>query len=181
MIEPQASIVSDRAQVGASSLIEPKRASSLIEPTERASSVIEHSAVANANSGDSEVSLDGHGWGGGNRVGISTHSPEADAFQQLSEAEGCWQTQRKIGRRLRGARGATWLERRLVGGPGEPGELTGLSADGILADFDVSSRVCSVVGSPSRASRGGVKFGATASGGADGWNAPAVALRGDGE
>ena len=49
--------------------------------------------------------------GGRNRVGISTHSPEANACQQPSEAEGSWQTQRKIGRRLRGARGATWLER----------------------------------------------------------------------
>ena len=44
-------------------------------------------------------------------MGISTHSPEANACQQPSEGEGSWQTQRKIGRRLRGARGATWLER----------------------------------------------------------------------
>ena len=75
-------------------------------------------------------------------MGISTHSPEANACQQPSEAEGSWQTQRKlvrgsgepgeladedwsetqgsqgswqmqrkIGQRLRGARGATWLER----------------------------------------------------------------------
>ena len=69
----------------------------------------------------------------------------------------------------------------MVRGSGEPGELTGLSAGGILADFDVSSHVCSVVGSPSMASKGDVEFGATASGGADGWIAPAVALRGDGE
>ena len=58
---------------------------------------------------------------------------------------------------------------------------SGLSTGGVLADFDVSSHVCSVVGSPSMASRGDVQFGATASRGADGWNAPAVALRGDGE
>jgi len=69
----------------------------------------------------------------------------------------------------------------LVGGSGEPGELAGLSVGGIRADFGVSSLVCSVVNSPSMASRGGVRFGAAASGGADGWNAPAVAFRGDGE
>ena len=46
--------------------------------------------------------------GGRNRVGISKHSPEANACQQPSEAEGSWQMQRKIGQRLRGARGATW-------------------------------------------------------------------------
>ena len=43
----------------------------------------------------------------------TTHSPE-DACQQPYEAEGSqgsWQMQRKIGQRLRGARGATWLER----------------------------------------------------------------------
>ena len=60
-------------------------------------------------------------------MGISTHSPEAnacqhpsgrgelaDAEENLSEAQGSqgsWQMQRKIGQRLRGARGATWLER----------------------------------------------------------------------
>ena len=76
--------------------------------------------------------------------------------------------QRQIGRRLRGAGGATWLER-----------FASLTA-GVICAW-VSSHVCSVVGSPSRASRGDVKFGATASGGADGWNAPAVALRGGGE
>ena len=61
--------------------------------------------------------------GGRNRVGISTHSPEANACQQPSEAEGSWQTQRKIGRRLRGARGAGRCRGRLVRDSGEPGEL----------------------------------------------------------
>jgi hypothetical protein len=79
--------------------------------------------------------------GGRNRVGISTHSPEANACQHPSGrgagrrrgklvrgsgepveltdedwsetqgSQGSWQMQRKIGQRLRGARGATWLER----------------------------------------------------------------------
>ena len=82
--------------------------------------------------------------GGRNRVGISTHSPEAmraishprqrgagrrrgklvggsgepgelaDAEEDWSEtqgSQGSWQMQRKIGQWLRGARGATWLER----------------------------------------------------------------------
>ena len=82
--------------------------------------------------------------GGRNRVGISTHSPEANACQQPSETEGSWQTQRKIGRRLRGARGAGRCRKigqrlrgargagkcrgRLVRGSREPGELPGLSA-----------------------------------------------------
>jgi hypothetical protein len=75
---------------------------------------------------------------------ITTHSPEANACQQPSETEGSWQTQRKIGRRLRGARGAGRCRKigqrlrgtrgagkcrgRLVRGSREPGELPGLSA-----------------------------------------------------
>ena len=67
--------------------------------------------------------------GGRNRVGISTHSPEANACQQPSEAEGSWQTQRKIGRRLRGARGAGRCRGRLVRDSGEPGELADAEED----------------------------------------------------
>ena len=67
--------------------------------------------------------------GGRNRVGISTHSPEANACQQPSEAEGSWQTQRKIGRRLRGTKGAGRCRGRLVRDSGEPGELADAEED----------------------------------------------------
>ena len=79
----------------------------------------------------------------------------------LADVESNWSE-------AQGSRGATWLRR-----------FASLTA-GVICAW-VSSHVCSVVGSPSRASRGYVEFGATASGGADGWNAPAVALRGGGE
>ncbi len=67
--------------------------------------------------------------GGGQIETITTHSPEANACQQPSEAEGSWQTQRKIGRRLRGARGAGRCRGRLVRDSGEPGELADAEED----------------------------------------------------
>ena len=47
-------------------------------------------------------------------VGSGEPGELADAEEDWSEtqgSQGSWQMQRKIGQRLRGARGATWLER----------------------------------------------------------------------
>jgi len=94
--------------------------------------------------------------GGGNRVGISTHSPEANACQhpsgrgELADAEENWSEAQgsqgswlmKIGQRLRGARGAGRCRGRLVRGSGEPGELPGLSAPQVCCWCDSQQHSC---------------------------------------